>query len=108
MLINLTGDRISNNVAPIFLRKEPAVSTAQTKINRLRLLPVARQMLFINGQSVAASDWRKWMLSRPLMAVFSPKSRVDRPGMWTQQSQRRGQVLKAGNRHAPSRPNARR
>lgn len=65
MLINLTGDRISNNVAPIFLRKEPAVSTAQTKINRLRLLPVARQRLFINGQSVAASDG-------PEMDVVSP------------------------------------
>ena len=65
MLINLTGDRISNNVAPNVLRKEPAVSTAQTKINRLRLLPVARQMLFINGQSVAASDG-------PEMDVVSP------------------------------------
>lgn len=66
MLINLTGDRISNNVAPIFLRKEPAVSTAQTKINRLRLLPVARQRLFINGQSVAASDGAEMDVVSPI------------------------------------------
>ena len=92
-------------------RTTPSVVGITDKNERL-VGQIAKRQAITNPEntifSVKRLMGRKWMLSRPLMAVFSPKSRLDRPGMWTQQLQRRGQVLKAGNRHAPPRQNARR